>query len=347
MKKKLIFIGLVFLALVLTTGTFAYTYTNQSAVTLQATMADGAWATYQESANQPDWNRVLPNANTMIETLIPVADGCIEFPIQYPCSGQHFEKVTDYASLDLDAFISTLGCLCTKTDLFYLSPFDGMGGTAKITGVTIYFRIAACGDYDVTARGALMTGSQVYEGPYVTVHGANFMTKSWTCSVNPDTGKAWTWAEVNNLQAGISGCGSGLLRPLFCTSVYVQVNYTYTLIQGAVPAGDLYNIDPYPDYTGDLSIKIYLTNTAALLKAYEYLNMKLYMAYSIEAGKTPEYQVLSIENGVVTFNIQGGSAGRYTVNIVGGGYRLVSDNPQEWGPGWSVIPEFYCEVTQR
>ncbi|MBA7700194.1 hypothetical protein ES703_108903 [subsurface metagenome] len=101
------------------------------------------------------------------------------------------------------------------------------------------------------------------------------------------------------------------------------------------------------NYTGDLLVKVYLTNTANIIKAYQYLNMKLYVANSLEADNTPDYQVLSIENGVVQFNIMGGSAESYTVEVTGGGYRLVSDNPIEWGEGWSITPEFYCEVSQR
>ena len=69
--------------------------------------------------------------------------------------------------------------------------------------------------------------------------------------------------------------------------------------------------------------------------------------YTLYPGKTPEYQVLSIENGVVLFNIQGGSAAKYTVSVSGGAYRIISDKPKEWGTGWSVEPEFYCEVGQR
>ena len=116
---------------------------------------------------------------------------------------------------------------------------------------------------------------------------------------------------------------------------------------GEVPQGDLFIVTPDPNITGDLLVKIYITNTADLLKAYQYLNMKVYVANSIEAGKTPNYQVLSIENGVVMFNIIGGSATSYKVQLIGGSYRLISDNPDEWGAGWTVTPEFYCEVSQR
>ena len=114
-----------------------------------------------------------------------------------------------------------------------------------------------------------------------------------------------------------------------------------------MPQGDLFDITPHEEYTGDMLVKIYLTNTASLLKAYQYLNMKVYMADTLEAEETPDYQILSFETGVVIFSIEGGSAESYTVEITGGSYRLISDDPDDWGAGWSITPEFYCEVTQR
>ena len=94
-------------------------------------------------------------------------------------------------------------------------------------------------------------------------------------------------------------------------------------------------------------VKLYLTNTGDLLKAYKYLNMKVYMANSMEAGKTPDYQILSIENGVAQFNMEGESSESYTIEVVGGGYRLVSADADDWSEGWSIVPEIYCEVSQR
>jgi hypothetical protein len=117
--------------------------------------------------------------------------------------------------------------------------------------------------------------------------------------------------------------------------------------QGAVPWGSIFDITPHQDYTGDLMVKIYLTNTAELLKAYQYLNMKVYAENSIEATKEPDYQILSIETGVVIFSLEGGMADTYTIDITGGSYRLVSGDYEDWSEGWSLTPEFYCEVGQR
>ncbi|MFB0559416.1 MAG: hypothetical protein ACETVS_02660, partial [Dehalococcoidales bacterium] len=37
----------------------------------------------------------------------------------------------------------------------------------------------------------------------------------------------------------------------------------------------------------------------------------------------------------------------YTIKVIGGGYCLVSDNASEWGEGWTITPEFYCEAEHR
>ena len=169
-----------------------------------------------------------------------------------------------------------------------------------------------------------------------------------TYNVNPATGQQWTLDEINGLQAGITLKGSKNNQAAYCTQLYVQVTYQIQGVTlGGVPLGDLFKITPNADYTGDLLVKIYLMNTNDLIKAYQYLNMTVYTTNSLEAGETPNYKVLSLENGVVEFNIMGGMATYYKVSVTGGSYSLISNNPANWGSGYTVTPEFYCEVTQR
>jgi len=75
--------------------------------------------------------------------------------------------------------------------------------------------------------------------------------------------------------------------------------------------------------------------------------MKLYLDSSEEAGQTPSYQVLSLQNGIATFNLVGISGGSYTLSVTGGTYQLFSRDTAEWAAGWTVTPELYCEVEQR
>lgn len=116
---------------------------------------------------------------------------------------------------------------------------------------------------------------------------------------------------------------------------------------GEVPTGNLFIITPNTAYTDDLVAKVYLTNTGNLTKAYQSLNMELYLEGSVEAGEMPNYRVLSIQNGMATFKIEGDGSGNQILSVTGGDYTLTSREPQEWEVDWTVTPELYCEVTQR
>jgi hypothetical protein len=74
---------------------------------------------------------------------------------------------------------------------------------------------------------------------------------------------------------------------------------------GEVPTGDLFDITPNAGYSGDVQVGVYLTNAANLTRAYKYLNMKVYLEGSEEAGETPDYRVLSLQNGRADFSLSG------------------------------------------
>jgi hypothetical protein len=351
MKKKLVFGAVLLLALALTTGTFAYTYSNTTSVSLNATFADGAWATYEPSASQPDWERVLPNSIYDSEILRPAAPGDqTSIDSQFPMSGAHWDKVDDIAADDAATYVSTSSFGSFQTDIYTLTDHQALLDTEikLIKSITVFFCFAGeGGNGDAAAKAVIKSYGNIYEGTVAATVGSAYVTKSYEWKGNPATGKLWTWDEVNALQAGAAVKGDNGHRDAYLTQVYVTVNYEKKITQSEVPEGDLFNITPHPDYTGDLQVTIYLTNTAALIKAYSYLNIELHLPKSIEAAGRPGYKILSPENGTAAFNIEGGSAITYTLEVWGGAYHLVSPDPAQWASGWSVIPEFYCEVTQR
>jgi len=73
---------------------------------------------------------------------------------------------------------------------------------------------------------------------------------------------------------------------------------------GEVPTGDLFNVIPNAAYSGDLIAKVYLANPANLIKAYRYLNMKLYLDGSVSANETPNYRMLTLQNGEAAFTLE-------------------------------------------
>src|SRR4030043_921530 len=134
MKKKLIFGGMVILALVLTTGTFAYTYTNVSTSTLGATLSDVPYVTYQASAQQPNWESILPEGEYASETLVPIFAGDdTELPSQFPTSGEHWDKVDEEPADDFGTYVSTLSSKDWERDLYNLSTFTGASGEEMIS----------------------------------------------------------------------------------------------------------------------------------------------------------------------------------------------------------------------
>jgi len=110
------------------------------------------------------------------------------------------------------------------------------------------------------------------------------------------------------------------------------------LLIGEAPAGDLFQVKVHPAYTGKLLVKVYLTNAGALTLAYEQLDMELSLAGSVDG-----VQLLTLDNGVTIFNLEGGVGESHLVELIGGSYRLISVDP----PEDCITPEFYCEVTQR
>ena len=348
MKRKLILAGTLLLALVLTTGTYAYTY-NIATSTLDAAAAGEEIVTSEPASEQPDWDDVLPESDYDTEYLLPNAAGDENYiSSQFPEVGEHWSKVDEMPADDGETYVYNAdGITSYQRDLYSLTNHTYADGTETITSATVYFTFRS-DDGLGYAKAAIKTYGTVFEGSEESYGGGrDWQTRTYTWTTNPFTGLAWTWDEVDDLQVGISIKSSETEIKVFCTNVYVKVDYEMVVIEGAVVIGDLFEITPHPEYTGDLLVKVYLTNTANIIKAYQYLNMKLYVANSLEADKTPDYQVLSMENGVVLFNIEGGTAENYTMEVIGGGYRLISDDPYEWGEGWSVTPEFYCEVSQR
>jgi hypothetical protein len=351
-KKLIVFGGILLTVLIFTTGTFAFGYNGQATAELNgATIADGAWATYEPSAVQPDWTQVLPNGNLSSEILSPNGGGdTTNINQQYPLSGEHWDKVDDYPTSDEAATYVTTTTGSYQMDLYNLADPQPqvITETRTIKSITIYYRVnyTANAADGASAMSVIKTYDTVFTGSAAAVSSANYTTFSYNWAGNPSTGKLWTWDEITNLQAGIS-MKAAKKNNINCTQLYVAVNIEKKIIQSEVPEGNLFDITPDHNYLGDLHVNIYLTNTAALIKAYSYLNIELYVKNSIEAKQTPFFQMLTLTNGVASFNIEGGSALQYQVQVWDGAYRLISTDTTTWADGWSVTPELYCEVTQR
>jgi len=343
-KNKSYLLAAFLIVLTLSVGVYAYAYTTATE-TISIAEPTGDIATVNASETQPDWDSILTPPAAGTETLRPTASGDETIIAdQFPDSGAHWDKV-DEATADGDSTYISTEWYEWEEDLYNIADSIGSG---DINYVRVYYVARAeANPSQTTAYVHIKTNGVEYDGSEDTMT-TGYATYSYQWSTNPQTSDAWTWAEIDALQIGV-----GLRRPspnkwTRVTQVYAEVNYGGGIsIQGEVPTGDLFEITEHADYSGDIVVKVYLSNTGNLTKAYHYLNMKLYLEDSVEAGETPNYQLLTLENGVAAFSLEDGGSDNHTLSVIGGGYGLVSNNTSEWSEGWTVTPEFYCEVIQR
>ena len=352
MKRKWqLIIGLV-LAMVVTSGLYAFTYLTATA-TMDVAVAGDEIATAAAAASPPDWNSVLGYSG--IETLRPSAAGDETGTeiVQYPVAGEHWDKVYEETPDGDSTYIET-EWFEWQEDLYNIP--DHSLGSDTINYVKVYAvaKVETVFKLVTHLYIHIKTNGVEDNGPEAQIT-TSYATYSNQWNNNPQTGNPWTWDEIDALQIGV-----GIQRPKSgnytrVTQVYAEVNYSTIKLSGEVPTGDLFDITPDDDYTGDLAVKVYLTNTGDLVKAYQYLNMKLYLEGSVEAGETPDYQLLTLDNGEATFNLKDYAPGTYTLSvghgaspaIPGGSYGLVSTDTSRWEAGWAVEPEFYCLIMQR
>jgi len=338
-NKNVMLIVVLAALLAVSGGIYAYTYTTGLGV-ISITEPTGDIATVNASGNQPEWLEVLSIAQDT-ETLRPNAAGtytqcdAVGDTANYLC--------VDEAVSDGDTtYVRTWGG-ATELDTYNIE--DHTTGSGNVTDVYAYtYTRVDSGTHD--AEVAIRTNSTDYFGGYTSGVPTTYTYLSANWDNNPFTNNPWTWAEVDALEIGVRhyDLNGGYL---WTTQVYADIDYDYLPVTGNAPTGDLFEVYENPDYSGDLSVRVYLTNTGSLQKAYESLELELYLEDSEEAGQSPNYQELTLENGVASFTLKDPASDNHTLSVIGGDYALVSDNMPEWEAGWTITPEFYCEATQR
>ncbi|MFB0559415.1 MAG: hypothetical protein ACETVS_02655 [Dehalococcoidales bacterium] len=331
--------------LVVTSGSYAYTFTTASE-TIGIAEPMGDMATWSATATQPDWESVLiPEVDTEIFRPNAAGDETLIL-VQEPISGEHWDKVAEETPDGDSTYVGT-DSNAWQEDLYNITNHSTQTAAGPINYVEVYMvcRVTA----NATQTNAyihIKTNGVEYNVAEATLT-TSWDTYSYLWDKNPQTGQAWTWDEIDALQIGV-----GLRRPdvdesALCTQVYAEVEFEAPPLTGNVPTDGLFVVYPHPDYSGDMAVKVYLGNTGNLTKAYQYLNMELYLEGSVEAGQTPNYRLLTLDNGAAIFKLENGSSDNYTLSVTGGDYCLTSREPMEWEAGWTVTPELYCEVTQR
>lgn len=95
-------------------------------------------------------------------------------------------------------------------------------GSGTIDSVVVSVRCRGTGGGQRIRTLLAIGGSAEYYGSPVNLSSTSYYdVYSTTYAANPATSSAWTWSDINNLQAGVS-----IRRPARCTQVWVNVFYT-------------------------------------------------------------------------------------------------------------------------
>lgn len=138
--------------------------------------------------------------------------GCSACPDHYTCVD---DIIPDESTTIVHS--DTIG---VQRDLYNLPDPVGIGIVNK---VTLYYRGQTSHETSSPFAGAIKTNGVVYETIWRSSEDI-FTTFSEIYTENPQTENAWTWTEINNLQAGCKGrrdTGEGF----DITQVYVEVDY--------------------------------------------------------------------------------------------------------------------------
>lgn len=147
---------------------------------------------------------------------------------EYNCSNSGYgTKGNNYTYVDEDPANDsdyTFASSATLRDLHALPNHSTESGT--INSVKIYCRFKLNMFTTGSAKICLKSGGTVVDGTTQTLT-FSFAAYSQTWTTNPVTSSAWTWDEIDALQAGyklIADAGS----QANCSQMYVEVDYTET-----------------------------------------------------------------------------------------------------------------------
>ena len=142
----------------------------------------------------------------------------------FPSDTPHWDAVNEDPPDDDTTYVHTASGTYQR-DLYALPTSVGAGPISQIE-VFLRWRAGQFTAYDVGIKASIRTHATNYEGSEHLTTSETYANISHIWTTNPNTGSAWTWAEIDALEIGVSLWGGPAEKYVRCTQVYVVVTYT-------------------------------------------------------------------------------------------------------------------------
>ena len=153
----------------------------------------------------------------------------------YPDTGEaNWEDVDEEVADDNATYVkSGTADANWRRDLYNLPAHSGSGTINKIT---VYARAYTYNPSQTGLKIAIKIGGTVYESSEITPSSGSYTTYSNEWADNPNSGSAWTWDDIDNLQIGVNARRTNSYGTRI-TKVYVEVDYTPGIEKSSSDAG--------------------------------------------------------------------------------------------------------------
>lgn len=266
----------------------------------------------------------VPNSTAVLKsytlTIRPNATGDEANLTDYPSAGDNYEKV-DEETLDINDYVGTNNAAYLR-DLYNLESHSDEAGTIGYVKVYAKARKGSMAGVSQCAKLVIKSGTgegapdTVTEGEEETLtYYLGTGSEQW--STNPATGSAWTWDEIDNLQAGIALKRDNNNYPSYCYQLYVEVvYYSYnseyslesghtffgkSLLKGLVLPNKI-TVESQPNHANQYTGNATSAASYALLPVEDFIRTKLAsnaQAASIAAA-TISHLEINTQNGAAT-----------------------------------------------
>lgn len=153
-------------------------------------------------------------------------------PSQYPATGSHWDKMADY---DPDTCVYATGTTWYR-DLYNMPSHTTETGVIDSVAISAMFKKSADCINTPLCKISLKSNGAVVDGTAFSVTSTAWMYgigQSW--ATNPTTGIAWTWADIDALQPGISiNANNGVTGTIYASTMILNIFYHVIVITSAL-----------------------------------------------------------------------------------------------------------------